>query len=161
MTAYDKFSSAASKPVGKAQGWPVPAGTPSKAQLDSLGPLVEGISKLVGTNLSDFVRVKVIPNIAHPEKALVGDGHRDYFRYPSAILTTLYPGGLAEGWHCVGVVHRATGSSLPTSQSQTTMGDMLESLLDQMSALEAFRQAAREPEIALTPLAIYRLLVHR
>ncbi len=38
------------------------------------------------------------------------------------------------------------------------MGEMLESLLDQMHALEVFQQAAVAPAIAMTPLALYRSL---
>jgi hypothetical protein len=118
------------------------------------------MSKLVGTNLSDFVRVKVVPDLTHPEQAFIGDGHRDSFRYPSAMLTTLYPRGLAAGWSSVGIVHRATGPPEAERADPTTLGDMLESILDQMSGLDTFRQTARAPEISFTPLAIFRALSH-
>lgn len=161
IAAYQRFSSGTSTaPTALKSQQLVKAGSPTKAQADTIGPIIESMSKLVGTNLSDFVRVKVVPDINRPAEALVGDGHRSLFRYHSAILTALYPGGTAEGWHCVGIVHRPTASSLAGAQGNETMGDMLESLLDQMGGLEAFRQAARPPAIAITPLAIYRTLVH-
>jgi hypothetical protein len=160
MTAYSKFSRAGSSKPGAGPA-AITAGGVLKAQADALGPMVEGIAKMVGSNLSDFVRVKVVRNIERPAEAIVGDGHRDSFRYSSAILTTLYPGGLAAGWHCVGMVHRPTDAPLPAPGAAETMADMLEGLLDQMHGLEAFRQAAQPPAIAITPLAIYRLLVHQ
>lgn len=162
LPAFERFSKATSMstaPSGGKQGF-VSNGMPSKSQLDVLAPIIDGMSKLAGANFGEFVRIKVVPDLARPKEAFVGDGHRDYFRYPSTILTTLYPGGLAAGWVCVGIVHRPSGESLLASQTQQTMGDMLEYLLDQMGDLAAFRQAARPPEVALTPLAIYRLLVH-
>lgn len=132
----------------------------STTQMETLGPLVEQLSKLVGTNLTDFVRIKVVPNLERPDEAVVGDGHRENFRYPSAILSSLYPRGIAAGWSCVGVVHRADTSELPASPGRATMGDMLESLLDSLGGLEAFRQTAPAPAVAMTPLAIYRTLIH-
>jgi hypothetical protein len=161
MSAYQRFlTSSSSQPSrGRGQASPLQGG-PAKGQIEALTPLIDGMSKLVGTNLSDFVRVKVVPDLKHPQQAFVGDGHRDSFRYPSAMLTTLYPRGLAAGWTCVGLVHRAASQSAPERREPTTVGDMLESLLDQMNGLEAFRQTARPPEISFTPLAIFRGLFH-
>lgn len=159
MTAYAKFNAASSAKTGAGRS-PMPTGGPSRAQADSLGPIVEGIAKIVGSNLSDFVRVKVVRDIQGPAEAFVGDGHRDSFRYSSALLTTLYPGGVAAGWHCVGIVHRASDSTLQAPLATETMSDMLEMLIDQMHDVEAFRQAASPPAIAITPLAIYRPLGH-
>jgi hypothetical protein len=160
LPAYERFVRASSASPTSASGRPVAAhGLPSKGVLDTIGPLVDMMTKIAGTSFADFVRIKVVPDLSRPNEAFVGDGHRDCFRYSSTILTTLYPGGLAKGWQLVGVVHRATKESLPASEESQTMGDMLESILDQMGGLAAFRQAARPPEIAVTPLAIYRRLI--
>lgn len=161
LNGYQKFLAAASTTSSRAKGQATSiSGSRSKGQAEALAPLIEGMSKLVGSNLGDFVRIKVMPDIERPDEAFVGDGHRDNFRYPSAILAALYPGGLAEGWQCVGLVHRSTARPESPKPDPTTLGDILESLLDQMSGLEAFRQTARPPEISFTPLAISRLLVY-
>jgi hypothetical protein len=159
VSAYERFTRAASGPAPSGRNArPAATGGIPRAQLDTLGPLVEGLSTLVGTNLSDFVRIKVVPDLRFPAQAFIGDGARAGFRYSSALLGTLYPGGLAEAWTCVGLIHRASKEKLATPEGHETLGDMLEGLLDKMQDLEAFRQAARPPAIAITPLAVYRLL---
>ena len=162
LPAYERFVRATSAPPqgGARPAVAAPKGMPSKAQLDTLSPLIDGMSKLAGADLDNFVRVRVVPAPARPAEAFVGDAPRDAFRYPSSLLTTLYPDGLAEGWRCVGIIHRPVSAKLPASEVHDTMGEMLEWLLDQMRGLTAFRQAARSPEIAFTPLAIYRALRH-
>jgi hypothetical protein len=160
VAAFNKFTKAVAHGVtGNQAPRQAATTTQSTAQLDSLSPVVELMSKAVGTNLTDFVRVKVVPDIERPGQAFIGDGHRDNFRYSSAVLTSLYPSGIADGWHCVGVVHRPGSSELPASAGRETMGDMLEFLLDTMGGLDAFRQAAKPPAIAITPLAVYRRLL--
>lgn len=160
LATYQRFLGASSSQPTAGKARTALQGAPNKAQAEALGPMVESISKLAGTNLTDFVRVKVLPDISKPDQAFVGDAERHCFRYQTSVLSALYPGGMAEGWSCVGVVHRPSKSSLPVARGGETLGDMLESLLDLMSGLAAFQQVARPPEIAITPLAIFRKLAY-
>ena len=98
MTTYGKFLAASSAKPGQAQARGATNAGPSKSHAEALGPIVESLSKVAGTNLSDFVRVKIVPDIDETDHAFVGDAQRDCFRYQSALLSTLYPGGVAEGW---------------------------------------------------------------
>ena len=130
----------------------------SQGQLAQL-PLKD-MTSVLNQFYGDTIRLKVFPFPAAPSLVLVGTAERPMFRYPPGLLANTYGMVIDAGWNCVLQVNR--GVSYPLGRLSSTTGnqveDGLEQMIDSLVGLNMIAQGIRFPAVAVTPIAIFRMV---
>lgn len=125
-----------------------------EAQLRSL-PLTD-LGSFIDQLYGGLVRVKVYP-YRDPSYVFVGTAEKVLFRYATVALSSLYGSIIDADWQCLlqinrGVPHAADEFAGTGNQVE----DSVEVLIDQIGTLTNLTQSIQFPNIAVTPIAIYR-----
>jgi len=125
----------------------------AKMPLNDLASLVD---KLMG----DQIRIKVLPYLDEPSKALIGSADRGFFRYTPMILNQLYGSQVVADWQCLVQVNIGRKprvvQPLVLPQDAKSFEGLAQGFIDMVTNYKSIAQSITFPEVAMTPIAIYR-----
>lgn len=121
--------------------------------------MINGFKLFFDTFYKDRIVIKLMPFENHPDFRLVGNLNKEFLRDDISSITYKYSTSPVSEWTIFGQI-ASIPPEIRQEDSQTMVGGDIEiaihTLFNSYRGIEALAQSVVYPEIAITPIAIYR-----